>query len=130
MYRFTFELDLFVHPGYTNKSIAKCLLDRLLEMANTGYEARGGYEYVNEYQYLKNGPARVIKTILLHLHHGHGEDMKWAIDYLSMFKFVRVGHLSHVGFKKDQVIDMSIFQHHTTENIDPKGIPTVALERG
>src|SRR5690348_6513952 len=53
MYRYTFEMELFVHPGYTHKHIAKCLLDRLLEMSNTGYNARGGYEYVNEYDYLK-----------------------------------------------------------------------------
>ncbi|KAF1844140.1 uncharacterized protein K460DRAFT_317343 [Cucurbitaria berberidis CBS 394.84] len=129
MYRFTFEMELFVHPGYLMKGIAKCLLDRLLEMANTGYNARGGYEYVNEFDYLKTGPSRVIKTILLNVHHQHGADIQWATDYLSAFKFVRAGRISQVGFKKDQIVDVSIYQHHTTETINPGSIPTVPLER-
>ncbi|CAO2652355.1 Nn.00g006380.m01.CDS01 [Neocucurbitaria sp. VM-36] len=129
MYRFTFEMEVYVHPGFVNQGIAKCLLDRLLEMANTGYNARGGYEYVNEYEYLKTGPSRVIKTILLNVHHQHGADVQWATDFLSAFKFVRAGRLSHVGFKKDQIVDISIYQHHTTETINPSSIPTVPLER-
>ncbi|KAH7389850.1 hypothetical protein BKA66DRAFT_510870 [Pyrenochaeta sp. MPI-SDFR-AT-0127] len=129
MYRFTFEMELFVHPGYTHKSVARCLLDRLLEMANTGYNARGGYEYVNEFEYLKTGPSRVIKTILLNVHHEHGADIQKATDYLHSFKFIRAGRLSHVGFKKGKIVDISIYQHHTTETINPSGIPTVPLGR-
>lgn len=129
MYRFTFEMELFVHPGFTGKGIAKCLLDRLLDFSNTGYNTKGGYEYVNEFEYLKLGPSRVIKTILLNVHHEHSANIQWATDYLSAFKFVRAGHISQVGFKKDQAVDISIYQHHTTETIDPSSIPTVPLER-
>lgn len=124
MYRFTFEMELFVHPGFTHKGVAKCLLDRLLDMANTGYNARGGYEYVNKFEYLRNGPTRVIKTIVLNVHHEHGADTQHITDYLSPFKFVRAGKISQIGFKNDKVVDMSIYQHHTTETINPSGIPT------
>jgi L-amino acid N-acyltransferase YncA len=71
MYRYTFELELYVHPGYLSQNIASCLLDRLLEMADTSYNARGGYDYKNDSNYLKTGPRRVIKTIMLTVHMEH-----------------------------------------------------------
>ena len=37
LFRYTFELELFVHPGFVSKGIGKCLMDRLLEMADTSY---------------------------------------------------------------------------------------------
>ncbi|KAF2124698.1 hypothetical protein P153DRAFT_349850 [Dothidotthia symphoricarpi CBS 119687] len=122
LYRFCFELEMYVHPGYTCQGVARCLLDRLLEMVNTGYNARGGYEYINDYDYLKTGPSRVVKTILINILHARKELPPWA-KVLEMFKFVRCGHISQAGFKHDQVVDLSIFQHHTTEHIDPKGVP-------
>lgn len=130
MYRYTFEMELFVHPGYTHKGIAKCLLDRVLIMTSPSYVARGGYEYVNNFDYLSHGPTRVIKTILLNIHHNHNEDTKWASEYLTPFKFVRVGHLSHIGYKHNHDVDLSIYQHHTDETINANGLPTVRLERG
>jgi L-amino acid N-acyltransferase YncA len=71
MYRYTFELELYVHPGYLSQNIASCLLDRLLEMADTSYNAHGGYDYKNDSNYLKTGPRRVIKTIMLTVHMEH-----------------------------------------------------------
>lgn len=127
LHRFTFEMELYVHPGFTCQNVAKCLLDRLLEMVNTGYNALGGYEYVNEYDYLKTGPRRVVKTILLNVFHEHKAEKElppWT-KILGKFKFVRCGHVSQIGYKKGQVVDMSMFQHRTTETIDPKSIPTV-----
>ncbi|KAH6872177.1 hypothetical protein BKA58DRAFT_381504 [Alternaria rosae] len=127
-FRYTFELELFVHPGFVSKGIGKCLVDRLLEMADTSYRARGGYEYVNNFEYLKTGPSRVVKTILLNVHHENGEDLDagWRGKFLSACKFVRVGRLPKVGHKHDKVIDVSIFAHHTKEDIDPSARPTVA----
>ncbi|KAF1942927.1 hypothetical protein EJ02DRAFT_344468 [Clathrospora elynae] len=125
MYRFTFEMELFVHPGFLRQGVGSCLLDRVLEMANTGYNARGGYEYINKFDYLKTGPARVIKTIVLNVHHKSGEDPEWQMKFLKAFKFTRKGALTQMGFKKEQAIDVAIFQHHTSEVIDQKGKPTV-----
>jgi L-amino acid N-acyltransferase YncA len=128
MFRYTFEMELFVHPGFVSKGIGKCLVDRLLEMADTGYRPRGGYEYVNDSEYLKTGPSRVIKTILLNVHHENGQDLDadWQGKFLSACKFVRVARLPKVGYKHDKVVDVSIFAHHTKEDIDPSTRPTVA----
>lgn len=127
-YRYTFEMQLYVHPGFVSKGIGKCLVDRLLEMADTSYRACGGYEYVNECEYLKTGPSRVIKTILLNVHHENGEDLDadWRGKFLSACKFFRVGRLPKVGYKNDKAVDVSIFAHQTKEDIDPSARPTVA----
>ena len=119
-------MELYIHAGFLEKNIAKCLLDRLLEMVNTGYNALGGYEYRNEFEYLKNGPTRVIKTILLNVHHD-SKDVPWQTKFLSTFKFIRAGHISRVGYKKNRVVDVSIYQHHTSEEINAAGLPTLPL---
>ncbi|KAJ6192759.1 hypothetical protein J3E72DRAFT_399262 [Bipolaris maydis] len=127
-FRYTFEMELFVHPGYTSKGIGKCLVDRLLEMADTSYRARGGYQYVNNFEYLKTGPSRVIKTILLNVHHENGEHAEtgWQGQFLHACKFHRVGRLPKVGYKNNTVIDVAIYAHHTNEEIDAGTRPTVA----
>lgn len=129
MYRYTFELELYVHPGYTSKKVASCLLDRLLEMANTGYNACGGYEYRNESEYLKTGVGRVIKTIMLTAHMEHDNEDKRVMELLRRFKFFRAGHLPYIGYKFGKVVDAHLYRHVTTETIDPSQRPTVSLER-
>ena len=127
MYRYTFELEIFVHPGYTSQNIASCLLDALLEMCNTGYNACGGYEYRNDSEYLKLGPKRVIKVINLSVCKEAGENVDSTAKFLKRFDFSRAGRLLQVGYKFGKVIDMHIFQHATSETIDLNGRPTVPL---
>jgi L-amino acid N-acyltransferase YncA len=129
IYRYTFELELYVHQGFTSQNIASCLLDRLLEMANTGYNACGGYEYQNNSNYLKTGPGRVIKTIVATMQKEHGESEDKTTDYMKRFKFVRAGHIPQIGFKLGKTVDVFLYRHTTSETIDPNGRPTVPLER-
>ncbi|KAF1837413.1 hypothetical protein BDW02DRAFT_141204 [Decorospora gaudefroyi] len=128
LYRYTFEMEIYVHPGLVCKGIGKCLMDRLLAMVDTSYCARGGYKYVNDFEYLKNGPSRVIKTILLNVHHENGDDVQigWQGKFLNDCQFVRVGRLPKVGYKLGKVVDVSIYAHHTEEDINADGRPTVA----
>lgn len=125
MYRYTFELEIYVHPGYIRQGVGQCLLDRMMYMTNTGYNAKGGYDWVNDFEYLKNGKTRVVKTILTTLHYERGEDVEWATSYLGSFGFKKAGRFSQIGHKLDKVVDKVIFQLQTTEVIDPKSIPMV-----
>ncbi|KAF3043549.1 hypothetical protein E8E11_005770 [Didymella keratinophila] len=127
MYRFSYELETYVHPGYLQQGIGKCLLDQIVFMCNTGYHQRGGYQYVCESQYLKNGHSRTIKTILANVHYekGKDEETEWVTNYLGDFGFKKVGRLSQVGHKAGKVVNKIIFQMHTTEVIDPRSIPTM-----
>ncbi|CBX94205.1 hypothetical protein IAQ61_005326, partial [Plenodomus lingam] len=129
MFRFTFDMELYVHPGFVQKRIAKCLLDKLLEITDTTYKPREGYDYRNDSEYLKTGHGRVIKTILLNVHHESGEDFEWQTKFLNDFGFVRCGRMPGIGYKLGQVVDVSIFSYHTSEVINASGKPSVRLER-
>jgi L-amino acid N-acyltransferase YncA len=123
-YRYTFEMELYVHPGYLCQKIAKCLLDRLLEMANTSYNACGGYEYKNDTQYLKTGYLRVIKTIVLNVHKENGTNSSKTETFLKPFGFRSAGHIPHVGYKLGKAVDLLIYRHTTTEKINA-GVPAI-----
>lgn len=125
MYRFTFDLEVYIHPGYIHQGIGKCLLDQMTHLSNTGYMQRGGYEWVNDFEYLKNGTTPTIKTILANVHYERGENPDWATSYLGNFGFRKAGHLSQIGHKAGKVVDKLIFQLHTTEIIDPLSIPKI-----
>lgn len=125
MYRFTFELEVYVHPGYIHQGIGKCLLDQMMYMSNTGYNKRGGYEWVNDFEYLKNGKSHTIKTILTNVHYERGENAEWATSYLGDFGFKKAGRISQIGHKAGKVVDKVIFQLQTTEVIDPLSIPMI-----
>lgn len=125
MYRFTFDLGVYVHPGYVRQGIGKCLLDRMMYITNTGYNAKGGYEWVNDFEYLKNGKSRVVKTILTTLHHERGADVGWTTSYLGDFGFKKAGRFAQIGHKNGKVVDKVMFQLQTTEVIDPKSIPMI-----
>jgi L-amino acid N-acyltransferase YncA len=125
IYRYTFDMKLYVHPGFVCQKIAQCLLDRILEMCNTSYHVRGGYEYRNDYEYLRNGPSRVIKTIMLTVHIEHGEKDTKAHEYLKPFKFYRAGHIPEIGYKNGKVVDKFLFRHTTSENVSPNSRPAV-----
>jgi L-amino acid N-acyltransferase YncA len=119
MYRYTFELELYVHPGYVRQNIGSCLLDRLLEMSNTSYNARGGYEWINDSDYLKTGPSRVIKTIMLTVFKENGDNDENEYDFLKKFKFIRTGHIPNMGYKLGKAVDVVLYRHVTSEPIHP-----------
>jgi GNAT superfamily N-acetyltransferase len=119
MYRYTFELELYVHPGFVRQKIGSCLLDRLLEMVNTSYNARGGYEWINDGNYLKTGPSRVIKTIMLTVMKENGDTGEGDYDFLKRFKFIRTGHIPSIGYKMGKVVDNILYRHTTSEPINP-----------
>ncbi|KAF2683761.1 hypothetical protein K458DRAFT_368159 [Lentithecium fluviatile CBS 122367] len=127
VYRFTFELELYVHPGYVRKGIAKCLLDRLLSTVSTGYQLKGGYEWINRGEYLKGDAGRVVKTINVSVPHEETDDMVWVSKFLKEFKFNKSGHLKRMGAKKGKIVDVTIYQHTTSEIIDPSVPPVNPL---
>ncbi|KAH9869900.1 hypothetical protein J1614_006821 [Plenodomus biglobosus] len=129
MFRFTFDMELFVHPGFKHKRISQCLLDKLLEIVDTSYKARAGYSYRNESEYLKTGLSRVVKTILLNVYHESTSDPEWQTKLLDAFDFKPCGRMPGIGYKHGKVVDVSIFSHQTTEDIDASAKPSVPLER-
>ena len=105
MYRFTFEMEMYVDPTYLRQGISKCMLDKLLDVVDTGYRARGGYDWICRGDYLKNGCRRVVKNINLTIPHEHGDDseIEWLTPFLKAFGFRKSGHIHMMGYKKGKV---------------------------
>lgn len=102
MYRFTFELELYVHPDYLRKGIAKCLLDRILETVDTSHKTKGDYPWLNDSGYLTHGSQRVVKTINVSVPHESEEDITWLTKFFKNHGFRKAGHLNTVGYKANK----------------------------
>ncbi|KAF2261814.1 hypothetical protein CC78DRAFT_583333 [Lojkania enalia] len=129
MYRFTFEMELYIHPFHQRRGVGKCLIDKLLDLVDTGYKFRGGYPYINTGEYLKNGPSRVVKMINCSLPHEAGEtdELMGFTSLLKEFNFRRSGHLKQMGYKYGKIVDVSVFQYETKELIEANNQPDIPL---
>lgn len=102
MYRFTYEMECYVHPDFVRQNIAKCLFDCMLALVDCNYTAKGGYDWSGK-QYLKHGNNRTFKTINCNIPHEEGDDMVWMTEFMRKFKFRKAGHLSKMGYKLGKV---------------------------
>ena len=123
MHRFSSELALYVHPGYIRQGIGKCLLDKVMDIIDHGYNKKGGYEYINNFDYLKTGKMQIIKTITVRMHYEQGEDVEWSTNYFGDYGFKRAGRFYEIGHKIGKVVNVVMFQYHTAEKIDPRAVP-------
>ena len=98
---------MYVHKDYLHQGIGKCLLDRMLHLINPGYESKGGYEWINHENYLKNGASRIVKCVSFSFLHEQGEvgetEMIWMKDFLKHFQFRKAGHIIGYGYKLGKV---------------------------
>jgi hypothetical protein len=99
MYRFTAEMEVYVHTDYYMKGVGKCLLDKLMGLLDSHYLERGGYEVVGE-DMDGTGQARVVKNIVVHLSYDKPEKLEWIGKWLEgWLQFRRVGVLDGIGTK-------------------------------
>ncbi|KAF2276832.1 uncharacterized protein EI97DRAFT_323307 [Westerdykella ornata] len=122
IYRFTADLQIFVHQDHLHHGIGKCLLDRLLSMVHTGYLPKSGYEWACHGEYLKHGCSRRVKVVTVHYPYASNDkgeaDLKKMNRFLKFFGFRKAGHLRNVAYKYGNVIDVAPFQIVTSESID------------
>ncbi|OCK81599.1 hypothetical protein K432DRAFT_403665 [Lepidopterella palustris CBS 459.81] len=128
MYRFTVELEMFVHPNYCNKGIGSCLMDKMLDIMDIGYQPRGGYDWVKNDTFQAKG-ARIVKSVNFTVPYDARDETEitWNAKFLRSFGFKKAGNLHRVGFKLEKMLDLAIFQYITSEDIDIKMGPMNAL---
>lgn len=104
IYRFTLDLELFVHQEYYNKGIGSCLLDKMLGLLDPFYLERGGYDTQGE-ELDGVGPSRVCKQIMIHYRYeaDKKDKLRRVAGWLEQWPaFKKVGDLEGVGYKFDK----------------------------
>lgn len=103
MYRYTFEMEMFVNHQFLHQGIGKCLLDRMLALVDPGYASRGGYDWLPREEYLRTGCTRVVKVLTVNLPHANNPEEKAKVEhvtkFLKEFKFRKAGNFHNAGYK-------------------------------
>lgn len=99
-WRFTVEMQLFVHPDYLRLGIGRTLMDRLVCLLDPKYSSRGGYRFMEERVDWGELPRAISKILCLipYPSNNHTE-IDWKKRWLSSWDFVEVGNLRQVGVK-------------------------------
>ncbi|KAF2843660.1 hypothetical protein M501DRAFT_985761 [Patellaria atrata CBS 101060] len=119
MFRYTAEMELFVHPEYLKKGVARCLLDRLLYLVDPMYDLRNGYEFVGEGTHLCAGGKRVLNSIIAFLHYDDN-DVFWAdciTEWMNGFGFELEADVKKVGSKLGKFVGYRILHYRTGVNM-------------
>ncbi|OCL09754.1 hypothetical protein AOQ84DRAFT_403705 [Glonium stellatum] len=120
MFRYTAELTILVDPECCHKGIGSCLMDKILNIMDTGYQARTGYEWIVKAGESTSIGNRVVKTVLCQVPYdaGDGTEITWTTKFLQSFNFRKAGDIQFMGFKRDRTINMATFQYVTGEDIN------------
>ena len=101
MYRFTAEIEVWVHEDHYMKGIGTCLLDKLMAMLDPEYLERGGYDTEGE-ELEGVGPMRIIQIIMINLPYESDKParLEWVGKWLtSWLGFEQEANMRHVGMK-------------------------------
>lgn len=122
MYRFTSELELYVHPSHLHAGVGTCLMDAMLSLLDPDFISRGGYDGGEE---VRLGAQRCVSRVVLNLPRvGNGEE--WLEKWLERCGFRRRGLLEGVGVKLGRSVDLGIWMRETGSAVDPKNPPIAA----
>ena len=102
-FKYTAELQFYVHPAHLHLGIGKTLVDRIMPALDKGYISRAGTEFLaeNEGNYDVGG-RREIRRIIVNIGYHTKEDTEflWRKEWLAKsWNFEHVGTLPAVGFK-------------------------------
>lgn len=132
MFRYTVEVEVYVHKDALMRGVAKCLLDKTLALLDPDYLERGGYGVADEdLEFGAARPARLVKNILINFYHesSRPQKLEWVSRFLKNFAdFERVGYMLDVG-SKNVPVSHAIFQRTTGASLDhSNGGPAVLLQ--
>ena len=103
LYRYTCELQFWVHHSYSRVGVGKTLVDRMLFAMDPMYPSRHGTPFVGgeDEQKYKDGGYKIIKKILIHIPFlaDDDSDFKWQAKWLVGFDFFHVCTLPDIGYK-------------------------------
>ncbi|KAL0259364.1 hypothetical protein SLS55_005100 [Diplodia seriata] len=122
MYAYTAEAEVFVHPNYHRHMIGSCLMDRLLYILDTCYDAKKGYQFTATGPFADHGGARVIGSVIMNVPFDKKdpEDLEGIAKFLGNFNFKKEAELPNIGVKKHMHVSLATFRYYTGTIINPK----------
>ncbi|KAK4545344.1 hypothetical protein LTR36_003524 [Oleoguttula mirabilis] len=123
MYRFTAEVEVYTDKSHYMKSVAKCLLDKLMAILDPEYVERGGFDIQGE-ELEGVGPSRVIQNVVVNVSYDKPERLEWLSRWLtSWLGFEQKGLLEDIGNKQGKSVSLAIFKRKTGAAIDASNPP-------
>ncbi|KAL2038609.1 hypothetical protein N7G274_008657 [Stereocaulon virgatum] len=107
-YRFTKEMDLWVHKDHVRQGIGRTILDRMLAALDPGYNLLECVPFLGNYALDRwvGGGHCITKAIVINILHSDAEksDVEWKKKWLSgdRINFQHAGSLSRIGHNKDR----------------------------
>lgn len=103
-YRFTVELEIWVHPEHVRQGIGRSMLDRMLAALDPGYNLLECAPFLGNDEQSRwiGGSHCLVKTIVVNLLHNEDtkKDVDWKKDWLAnKNNFVHTGNQPGIGHK-------------------------------
>ncbi|EGE05977.1 hypothetical protein TEQG_04984 [Trichophyton equinum CBS 127.97] len=117
--RFSYDLEVFVHPKNLKQGVASCLLDKMLEICDPKYSARGGYIFdcsSRGKDVYTCGMSRPAMRLCAVVHHSDEEfaEYIWVKEWLGKkFGFEEQGCLRGFGVNKKTLINAGYMVYST-----------------
>ncbi|KXT14017.1 hypothetical protein AC579_10036 [Pseudocercospora musae] len=132
LFRYTVEVEVYVHKDALMRGVAKCLMDKTLALLDPDYLERGGYGVADEdLEFGAARPSRLVNNILINFYHesSRPQKLEWVSRFLKDFAgFERVGYMLDVG-SKNVPVSHAIFQRATGASLDhSNGGPAALLQ--
>ena len=101
MYRFTYELELFVARAHLHKGVGKSLMDRMIHLVDPGYSAKGQAPWITfEDDYIRDSVNRHVKVITAPIPHPQDSLPNEMVQFMQKFDFKAAGTIPEMGYKK------------------------------
>ena len=105
-YRFTLEMEIYVHEDLFHQGIGKTLFDKLMmSVVDSPYIAKYGTEFLadNPERY-ELGNFRRAKIIVVSIHYSDDDKTtEWKSNFLKSQNFEQFSHLPNAGFKNGKM---------------------------
>ncbi|KAH0080212.1 hypothetical protein KCU96_g12583, partial [Aureobasidium melanogenum] len=109
------------NPRCRRKGVSKCLIDKLLGLLDQFYAERGGYDIEEQ---LGIGTQRLVSRIFINfMNSEHEQTREWVVPYLESWGFKQQATTKKVGYKLNQVFDITTFHRETGLVIVPNNPP-------
>ncbi|KAI9814200.1 MAG: hypothetical protein M1827_003366 [Pycnora praestabilis] len=123
-FRYTVEVEIFVHHQRLRLGIGKSLMDKLCCVLDPNYMEKGGYLFTsntkNDNAYT-NGGLRVISQVLIVMPYdpNNEAELVWKKRWLEQWEFRQAGNLINIARKFGKDLNAAYFQMTTSSTITP-----------